>query len=446
MNSNSLGKRECMRHLFYGGVHPEDKKSLSSGGGLQRLEKPKQVVIPMQQHIGVVCTPLVAVGDVVKKGQKIGDGEGLCVPVHASVSGKVIAVEPRRHPKGDMVLSVVIENDFQGTLDTAMVAHEDYSVLSKEEIIDIIREAGIVGMGGATFSTSIKSAVDAKIDTLIANACECEPYITADDMLLRTNPKQVIEGMKIIAQVVNPERMVLAIEDNKKEAIKVLKEVLENEDKIELRILPTRYPQGAERQLVQAVTGKEIIPGQLPPSVGCVVFNVATYEATYRAVCLGKPVTGRIVTVTGEAVKNPANYVVPMGISMEELIQAAGGLKEDVWKVINGGPMMGQAQPDLSAPVIKGTNAVLCLSNAQNGEAEDRICIRCGKCLSVCPTRLQPLYLYAYAKKGDVEGLKRFRVNDCMECGSCAYECPGKLPLVEQFRLGKVLVREGKKS
>ena len=205
-----------MKHLFYGGVHPADKKSLSAGLALKKLEKPKQVIIPMSQHIGNPCTPLVAVGDVVKKGQKIGDGEGLCVPVHASVSGKVIAIEPRRHPKGEMVLSVVIENDFQNTLDASMTAYADYSALSEEDIIAIIREAGIVGMGGATFATSIKVAVEAKIDTLIANACECEPYITADDMLLRTNPEQVIEGMKIIAQVVNPKRMVLAIEDNKK--------------------------------------------------------------------------------------------------------------------------------------------------------------------------------------------------------------------------------------
>lgn len=434
-----------MKHLFYGGVHPADKKSLSAGLALKKLEKPKQVIIPMSQHIGNPCTPLVAVGDVVKKGQKIGDGEGLCVPVHASVSGKVIAIEPRRHPKGEMVLSVVIENDFQNTLDASMTAYADYSALSEEDIIAIIREAGIVGMGGATFATSIKVAVEAKIDTLIANACECEPYITADDMLLRTNPEQVIEGMKIIAQVVNPKRMVLAIEDNKKEAIEVLKKLLAKEDKIELCVLPTRYPQGAERQLVQAITGKEIVPGQLPPSVGCVVFNVATYEATYRAVCLGKPITGRIVTVTGEAVKNPGNFMVPIGMPMEELIEAAGGLTEDVWKVINGGPMMGLAQPDVKAPVIKGTNAVLCLSNEQNGETENPTCIRCGKCLTVCPTRLQPLYMYAYGKQNDVKALERLRVTDCIECGSCAYECPGKLPLVEQFRIGKRLVREGNK-
>ena len=215
-----------MKHLFYGGVHPADKKALSAGVPLQRLEKPKQVIIPMSQHIGNPCKPLVAVGDVVKKGQKIGDGEGLCVPVHASISGTVVAIEPRRHPNGSQVLSVVIENDFKEDAKADMPAYSDYSGLSTDEIISIIREAGIVGMGGATFATSIKAAVDTKIDTLIANACECEPYITADDMLLRTNPEQVIEGMKIIAQVVKPEKMVLAIEDNKKEAIKVMKELL----------------------------------------------------------------------------------------------------------------------------------------------------------------------------------------------------------------------------
>ncbi len=434
-----------MKHSFFGGVHPADRKELSASVDLKVLENPKQVVIPMLQHIGVPCTPSVAVGDQVKKGQKIGDGAGLCVPVHASVSGKVIAVEPRRHPNGKDVLSVVIENDFKNTMDTTMVLHEDYTSLSNDEIISIIREAGIVGMGGATFATNIKAAVEEeKIDTLIANACECEPYITADDMLLRTSIEQVLEGMKIIAQVLRPERIVLAVEDNKKEAVEVLKKQLSGNDKIELMILPTRYPQGAEKQLVQTVTGREIASGQLPASVGCVVFNVATYAATYQAVCLGKPVTERIVTVTGEAVNNPANFMVPVGTSFEELINAAGGLTENVWKVINGGPMMGLAQADLTAVTVKGTNAVLCLSTEQNGESEGESCIRCGKCVGVCPMNLQPLYMYCYGKKEDVAALERLHIMDCIECGSCSYICPAKLPLVERFRIGKQLVKEGK--
>lgn len=434
-----------MKYAFFGGVHPADRKELSAFADLTAIENPKQVVIAMSQHIGVPCTPLAAVGDYVKKGQKIGDGEGLCVPVHASVSGKVIAVEPRRHPNGKQILSVVIENDFKNEEDKALMPHEDYSTLENAEILSAIREAGIVGMGGAAFATDVKVAVKENIDTLIANACECEPYITADDMLLRTQPEYVLEGMKIIAQVLKPERIVIAVEDNKKDAIEVLKKRLENEKKIELQVLPTRYPQGAEKQLVHTVTGHEIEAGKLPSSVGCAVFNVATYAATYQAVCLGKPVTERIVTVTGEAVNHPANFVVPIGTSFEDIVNAAGGLKENAWKVINGGPMMGMAQEDLSVHTVKGTNAVLCLSKEQDNGTENQTCIRCGKCISVCPMHLQPLYMHAYAKKKDVAALERLHVTDCIECGSCAYICPGKLSLVEQFRIGKHLVKEGKR-
>ena len=436
-----------MKSLFFGGIHPADRKELSASAELKLVNHPKQVSIPMSQHIGNPCTPMVAVGDYVKKGQKIGDGEGLCVPVHASVSGTVIAIEPRRHPNGKDVLSVVIENDFKDTMDTTMVAHEDYSKLSDDEIIDIIREAGIVGMGGATFATNIKAASSMeKVQTLIANACECEPYITADDMLLRTYPEQVLEGMRIICQVLNPERVVLAVEENKKMAIEVLKKAMENEKRIELLVLPTRYPQGAEKQLVQTVTGKEIAPGKLPASVGAAVFNVATYAFTYRAVCKGRAVTERIVTVSGEAVNNPGNFTTRIGTSLEELVETAGGLKEDTWKVIVGGPMMGFAQEDLSACTVKGTNSILCLTNAQNGESKEEVtCIRCGECLKVCPMNLQPLYLYAYEKKENVEALNRLNVLDCIECGCCSYACPGKLPLVERFRNGKRLVKEGNK-
>ena len=436
-----------MKSLFFGGIHPADRKELSAFAELKPVNAPKQVTIPMSQHIGNHCTPLVAVGDYVKKGQKIGDGEGLCVPVHASVSGKVTAIEPRRHPSGREVLSVVIENDFLDVLDTTMVAHEDYSTLSDDEIIEIIREAGIVGMGGATFATNIKAASSMeKVNTLIANACECEPYITSDDMLLRTYPEQVLEGMRIICQVLNPERVVLAVEANKKNAIEVLKKELADEKRIELLVLPTRYPQGAEKQLVQTVTGKEIAPGQLPASVGAAVFNVATFAYTFRAVCKGRPVTERIVTVSGEAINNPGNFTTRIGTSFEDMIETAGGLKEDTWKVIVGGPMMGFAQEDLTASTVKGTNSILCLTNAQNGEAKgDVTCIRCGECLKVCPMNLQPLYMYAYEKKQDIDALNRLNVMDCIECGCCSYACPGKLPLVERFRNGKKLVREGAK-
>lgn len=433
-----------MKSLFFGGVHPADKKELSANAELKTAKEPKQVTILMSQHIGNPCVPLVAVGDYVKKGQKIGDGEGLCVPVHSSVSGKVIAIESRRHPNGKDILAVVIENDFKEEEDNSMVAYEDYSELSHDEIINIIREAGIVGMGGATFATNIKAATSMeKVKTLIANACECEPYITSDDILLRSYPDRVLEGMRIICQVLNPERVVLAVEENKKAAIEVLKKELANDKKIELVVLPTRYPQGAEKQLIQAVTGSEIAPGQLPKSVGAAVFNVATFAYTYRAVCLGRPVTARIVTVSGEAVKEPGNYMVKLGTSFEEVVENAGGLKENVWKVIAGGPMMGIAQEDLSAYIIKGTSSILCLSGEQNGEAkEENNCIRCGACVKVCPMNLQPLYLYAHGKKRNVDGLKRLNVMDCIECGCCSYTCPSKLHLVETIRDGKVCVKE----
>ena len=381
------------------------------------------------------------VGDQVKLGQKVGDGQGLCVPVHASVSGKVIAIEPRRHPSGRDVLSVVIENDGLDTPDTTLVPHPDYSQLDTDTILAIIREAGVVGHGGAAFPSNMKALTNlGKIDTLIVNACECEPYITADDILLRTSPAEVLEGIRIVAQLLTPSRTVLAIEDNKKTAISVLKEKLDKATDIELMVLPTRYPQGAEKQLIQSVTGRQVPSGQLPSAVHCAVFNAATYYAVYRAVCQGKAVTDRIVTVTGEAVRSPRNVLCRIGTSYEELIAAAGGLTEDVWKVVCGGPMMGFAQENLSTVTIKGTNSVLCLAQFRNQEKENPICIRCGRCVQVCPMHLQPLYLFRF--RNNTEELKHYHVMDCMECGCCSYTCPGKLPLVESIRQGKSKVRE----
>ena len=436
-----------MKRLFFGGIHPKYNKEMSTVVTTFRSITPSTVVIPMQQHIGAPCTPLVQAGDRVLRGQKIGDGEGLCVPVHASVSGTVIAVEPRPHTSGRMVNSVVIENDFQDEEVPAKVNDRPLEQLDTDEILHCIREAGIVGMGGAAFPGNVKAlSAMGKVDTLIANACECEPYITADDSLLRTEPEHVLEGMSLLRHVLHPDRVVLAVEDNKKEAIEKVQTMLKDYPGIELAVLPTMYPQGAEKQLIQSLTGREVPPGQLPVSVNCAVFNVSTYAAIYRAVRLGLPLTQRIVTISGEAIAQPQNFIVRIGTSFHDLIEVAGGLHDKTERVISGGPMMGIAQSDLSVPVIKATNSILCLLKDVNGAAENPVCLRCGKCVAVCPMLLQPLYMYRFTNAGRVDELQRLNVLDCLECGSCAFTCPGKLPLVEVFRKGKMMVREANKK
>ena len=430
-----------MKHLFFGGIHPKYNKEMSKTIPTVKVIEPKTVVIPMVQHIGAPCTPLVQVGDRVLKGQKIGDGEGLCVPVHASVSGTVVAIEPRPHTRGGLVNAVVIENDFKNETVTMPHATND------DEILHSIREAGIVGMGGAAFPGNVKAlGAMGNVDTLIANGCECEPYITADDTLLRTAPEQVLEGMLILRSLLDPKRTVLAVEDNKTEAIEELKKLLPFYSDIELVILPTRYPQGSEKQLIQAVTGRQVPPGQLPVKVGCAVFNVSTFAAICRAATEGKALTERIVTVSGEAIAQPQNFLVPIGTSFHDLIEIAGGLHDKTERVISGGPMMGAAQSDLAVPVVKATNSILCLLKDVNGAAENPVCLRCGKCVTVCPMRLQPLYMYRFTNAGRVDELNRMNLMDCMECGSCAFTCPGKLPLVETFRKGKQMVREAQKK
>ena len=436
-----------MKHKFFGGIHPVYRKELSAKVTPSVAVIPKQVVIPMSQHIGVPCTPLVQVGDKVLRGQKIGDGEGQCVPVHASVSGTVVAVEPRPHASGKKVMSVVIDNDFQDTTIPAPAASLSPEQMDPDTILGLIREAGIVGMGGAAFPGNVKAlSAMGKVDTLIANACACELYITSDDTLLRTNPEQVLRGMQILQPVVGAKRAVLAVEDNKPEAIAKVCPMLADFPGIELEVLPTRYPQGAEKQLIQAVTGREVPPGQLPVSVNCAVFNVSTFAAIYRAVELGVPVTSRIVTVSGEAIREPQNFIVRIGTPFRDLIEVAGGLNDATERVICGGPMMGLSQGDLSIPVMKSTNCVLCLLKDRNAAAENPVCLRCGKCVGVCPMRLQPLYLYRYQRAGNLNELERLHVTDCIECGSCAFTCPGKLPLVETIRAGKQMLKEAAKK
>ena len=435
-----------MKSLFFGGVHPEGRKELSASAPLTAMALPAQAAVPLRQHIGAPCKPLVAVGETVCMGQKIGDGEGLCVPVHAPVSGVVEAIEDRPHPGGGTCPAIIIKNDFLDTPHHTLKPHANPEQLAPAELVSILRESGLVGMGGAAFPTDIKSKTGmGYTGVLILNACECEPYITADDALLRARSGDVLRGLALLARILNPDQTVIGIEDNKPEAAAILRETLKDIPGVELRVLPTRYPQGAEKQLIQAVTGRQVPSGGLPKDVGCAVFNAATAFAAYRAVYEGMPLIERVVTVTGEGVKEPRNLIVRVGTSFQEVIDAAGGLGDDVWKVLSGGPMMGVAQGDLSVPVTKAVNAVLCLSSAQHGESAHPVCIRCRKGLEVCPMGLEPLYLYRYSNAGDLDALKRLHLTDCIECGCCAYACPGKVPLVQGFRAGKRAMKEGAK-
>ena len=433
-----------MAFSFFGGIHPKENKQYAEHCPVQPFPEPDVLVIPMSQHIGAPCQPLVKKGDTVTVGQKIGDNTGLCVPVHAPVSGKVKAVEPRPHTSGTMVMSVVIENDHLGTLcpDIQPRTPEEVQALSAEALMDIIHDAGIVGMGGAAFPTHVKlSSGLNKVDTIIVNVSECEPYIVADDRLCQEAPEKVLSGLRIIMKILNLDTAHIAIEDNKPTAAQGILDAGKDDEGIYLDILPAKYPQGAEKQLIKAITGREIPSGGLPAAVGCAVFNAATCKAIHDAVYDGMPLIRRIVTVSGDIVMDPKNLLVPIGTAFNDLLDAVGH-KENPYKVLSGGPMMGAAQYDLAVPVIKGTNAVTVLGESNRFATEQSQCIRCGKCIDACPMKLMPVLMYKALMTADVEEMKSINLMDCIECGCCAYTCPGNVPLVLAFRAGKHMVRE----
>lgn len=429
-----------MPRSFFGGVHPKGHKELSRDAALTVFQ-PKLVSIAMSQHIGAPCKPLVAVGQRVTVGQKVGDGTGLCAPVHASISGTVVAVEERPHPGGTQVLSVVIENDGRDDLSPDIHPRESIGELDAQALIDILREAGVTGMGGAGFPTYFKlSSGLGKVDTVIVNGAECEPYITADDRLMRQTPERVMGGLRIIRKILQPERTAIGIEANKPEAIEAMRAVLE--EGVELLPLRVRYPQGAEKQLIQSVTGRCVPPGGLPASVGCAVFNAATCAAIYDAVYAGMPLVRRAVTVTGGAIAHPGNFIAPIGTPFSELIEAAGGFACTPYKILCGGPMMGLAQYTIDAMTIKGCNAITCLSEKDRRGQAAQHCIRCGKCVENCPMHLMPLFMHKASAAGKLERLKELHVADCIECGCCAYGCPAGIPLVQSFRTAKRMLRD----
>ena len=431
-----------MAFSFFGGVHPKENK-IARDMAIQEYPEPDVVVIPMSQHIGAPCNPLVKKGDHVTVGQKIGDNQGLCVPVHSSVSGTVKAVDMRAHTSGTTVMSVVIENDHLGTLceDIKPRTQAEVDMLTPEELMQIIREGGVVGMGGATFPTHVKlSSGVGKVDTIIVNAGECEPYITSDDRICREMPAQLISGLKIVMKILGLNTAHIAIEDNNPEAAKALQEQLTDSDGITVDVLPGKYPQGAEKQMIYAVTGREVPSGGLPAAVGCVVINAATCKAIYDAVYKGMPLIERIVTVSGDIVMEPKNLLVPIGTSFNDLMEAVGH-SENPYKVLSGGPMMGIAQYDLSVTTIKGVNAVTILGKRNKYAVEDPQCLRCGKCIDACPMKLMPVLMFKATQTGDTEEMKSIHLLDCIECGCCAYACPAGVPLVLAFRSGKQIVR-----
>ena len=433
-----------MAQAFFGGVHPHDMKAATNEKAIEKLPAPAEVVIPMSMHFGAPCTPLVKAGDHVKVGQKIGEFRGLGAPIHASVSGTVKVVEPRPYSMGGNMMSVVIENDFQDALSEEVQAPADPGALSVEEMIEAVKNAGIVGMGGATFPTHVKiSGGIGQVHTVIINGAECEPYITGDHRTMLERPEEIIGGATYLAKMFGVDKVFIGVEDNKQNGIDAMRKVIaEKNAPVVVEPLRCRYPQGGEKQLCQAITGKQVPPGGLPSNIGCAVFNINTTCAIYRAITQGMPVVHKIVTVSGSGVVEPKNVECPIGTPVSCLFDFCGGLKEGTYKLIAGGPMMGMAQYTADIPVGKGTGAMLAFCENEEQTVENPQCIRCGKCVAACPMHLEPLFMYQYASKGMVDELNDAHIMDCMECGACAYACPARMHLTHMFKTGKQLVKD----
>ena len=434
---------------FKGGVHPYDGKDLAKDQPIRRI-KPKEILVyPLSQHIGAPASPIVAVGDTVLRGQKIAEAGGfVSAPVFASVSGTVKAIEPRHVATGDLVNSIIIENDGE-MKETDFHGVEDVASLSKEQIIEKVKEAGVVGMGGAGFPTHVKLSPKEpdKIEFIIANCAECEPYLTADYRRMLENPEELIGGMKIVLRLFDHAKGILGVEDNKPDCIQKLKELTKDEERIEVMPLKTKYPQGGERQLIYATTGRSINSKMLPADAGCIVDNAETLVAINRAVKEGKPVMDRIFTVTGDAVANPGNFEYCIGMSYAEILEEAGGFKEDPEKMISGGPMMGFAVFSLEIPTTKTSSSLLCFKKDDVSAREVTACINCGRCVSVCPEQIVPSRLAKMSQFHDSESFERWNGMECIECGSCSYICPAKRPLAQYIKtMKKQILAERRKK
>lgn len=436
---------------FSKGIHPNDCKHQTESKAIQRLPLPKEVFIPLQQHIGAPCKPIVNKKDKVKTGQLIGEPTGfVSSPVHASISGTVRAIDTFQHPIGIPVQMVHIVNDDNAKADEWIELNapaENWENLTSKEIISIIHNAGIVGMGGAAFPTHIKLSPpeNKPIDTLIINGCECEPYLTADHRSMLDNADDVVLGVRIMAHALGVSKIVIGIENNTQDAIELMTKATKSFDKISIAPLKTKYPQGAEKFLIKATLNRTVPSGGLPMDVGVVVSNVATCIAVGIAVTTNKPLIERVVTVTGDGVREPKNLIARLGTPFRVLIDYCGGLLDNTSQIIMGGPMMGIAQYSLDIPIVKATSGILCLTDASKLEATEYACIKCGACVRVCPLNLLPTRLASLTKVGNIQMAESLGIQNCADCGCCAYMCPSHIPLVQWLRLGKLQLAEKRK-
>lgn len=437
-----------MKFTFKGGIHPYEGKELTMDKQIITYLPKGDMVYPLSQHIGAPSTPVVKKGDYVLAGQLIAEAGGfVSANIHASVSGTVKVIEPRLTSSGSKVNSIVIENDNLYKSVEFTPNKKPISELTRDEIIGAIKDAGIVGMGGAGFPTHVKLSPKEpeKIDRIIVNGSECEPYLTSDYRRLVDSPDKIIEGLRIALSLFKGAKGIIAIEDNKPEAIKVLREKLAGATDIVVNSMKTKYPEGAERQLIYANTGRYINSKMLPADAGCIVHNVDTIYSIYEAVREGRPLTERLVTVSGDAINNPCNFLMKIGTNYKELVEAAGGFKGEVAKLIAGGPMMGRAIYSLDLPATKGSSAILALSRDEASEYEPSNCIRCGRCVSVCPGGVMPNVLGDLVEANDQEGFVKANGMECCECGCCSYVCPAKRPLTQAIAGTRKLVLANRK-
>lgn len=435
---------------FFGGTHPPEHKELTKDKPVEEAPLPDEIVIPLVQHTGAPCQPLVEKGAIVAAGQKIGESDAfISAPVHSSVSGTVTAVEYRMHFSGNKILSIVIKPDEQQKPFSSK-AKGNPSKLTPEDVRSRVKEAGIVGLGGAAFPTYVKLSPppDKPIDSVIINGCECEPFITCDHRNMLERSDEILFGLKTIMKTVGAEKGYVAVEENKEGAAHLLQEKVAADPQLQVVLLHTKYPQGAEKQLIKTMLNREIPSGKLPSEVGALVQNVGTTIAISEAVKYNKPLIERVLTVSGSGVNEPKNLRVKIGTPIEHLINYCGGFKGEPGKVIMGGPMTGIAQADLTAPVVKGTSAILVFPREEVGleKPAARSCIRCGRCVEVCPMHLIPSFIGIYANVEMWREVEKYRVLDCIECGSCAYVCPNKIPLIELIKLSKLEILAKKRK